>query len=234
MNRDRRALMREIDRKAKVCAWPECRAQVPSTMYLCATHWHQLPREPKKEWEARSHGVGNHPRWASEIDREVAVFKNTSQNSQGRERRKILNSTQNTGGIDTSAFSEMKLDELQTKDRVVGHQLQETEIKLARVRTVMEEARLRRGTWATRSIPKDTELRWLREKRLLLSELNALRAEHSKIKRAIDQRNQETKELTQTSFEAVFHALAKEMLAGPVYDRIAMAAIHRIGERDAD
>jgi hypothetical protein len=226
-HRDHKALMREVDLAASTCRWPECSRHVPVQMCLCVEHWRTLPTEFRERLQRTHRGAANNMRAWGEIRRGIEMFKNNSENMQTRTRRQAEHSTANTGGIDMSAFDE---DTLKTHDRILGEQVNQIEIKLARVKALLAEADLRRGTWGGRTIGPGALARVQQEKRLLLGELNAARTERMKFHNEVNRRNAEGRKENNKEFGEVFHRMAKEMLAGPVYDRIVTATLHRMSE----
>jgi hypothetical protein len=228
-SRDLKALMREVDRQASVCRWPECTARVPPVMCLCGEHWRTLPGEFRRKLEHRYHGAGNNIKAVDEIEGAVAMYKKNSGNLQDRARRQTEHSTQNTAGVDMSAFAD---EAVEVRDRILGEQISQIELKLGRVNALIQESELRRGTFATRSVNPSERARWVQEKRLLMGELNAARLERMKFHQERLRRQKAGRADRDKEFDMVFRAVAKEVLAGPVYDRIITATIHRIGEAD--
>lgn len=221
--------MRKVDDAASVCHWPACNKHVPIQMCLCVEHWRTLPTEFRERLQQTHRGAANNMRAWNEIERGIQMHKNTSDNMQTRARHQAEHSTANTGGVDMTAFDD---DKLRTRDRVLSEQISQIEIKLGRLKALIAEADLRRGTWGTRTIGPGVLARFQQEKRLLLGELNAARFERMKYHNEVKRRDTEKHKEHQETFNEVFHIMAKEILAGPVYDRVVTATIHRMGKDD--
>lgn len=234
MSRSTKELLRIADRLGHVCSWPQCTIIVPPTLVLCRMHWRELPASFRDRLQDRYRGAGNCAHARDAIMEQIQMFKNTSDNAQDRTRRTAENTTRNLHGIDAQVFKDAPGDALAGRKQTLTIQLGDTQLKLARVKAIIEEAHLRSGTWSSRSVPPETMARWVQEKRLLLGEIQAIQIELTKIKLEMGQRQAAGRKEEEKDFVTTFHALAKEVLAGPVYDRVATATIHRMKERESN
>ena len=223
--RSLKELMREVDRAASICRWPDCKRTVPLQMCLCMEHWRSLPTEFREPLQDKFKGAANNMQAWTEIERGIKMYKNASDDAQSRERRKVTESRKNTSGIDMTAFDD---DTLRVRDRILGEQITQIESKLAQVKALIAEADLRRGTWGSRTVGPGALARFQQEKRLLLGDLNAARTERLKFHTEVQRRNTEGWKAQNKTFDEVFHKMAKELLATPVYDRVVTATLHRM------
>src|SRR6516162_9365735 len=147
------------------------------------------------------------------------MFKKTSDNTQHRERAKAEHSRTNTGGIDPTAF--ITTDELlQQRVRLVTRK-QEIERAQGKIKSQFSEAGRRLHTEG-KSMPPGVISRWKKEQ-------ERLREEKQAIKAATLQKINQQEEEKWKDYNYVFRVMAKDMLAGEVYQRIEIAALHRMG-----
>jgi len=154
------------------------------------------------------------------------MFKKTSDNTQHRERAKAEHSRTNTGGIDPTAF--ITTDELlQQRVRLVTRK-QEIERAQGKIKSQFSEAGRRLHTEG-KSMPPGVISRWKKEQERLREEKQAIEAELQAIKAATLQKINQQEEEKWKDYNYVFRVMAKDMLAGEVYQRIEIAALHRMG-----
>lgn len=151
------------------------------------------------------------------------MFKGASNNDQDRQRRSTLVSRANTGGIDETVWKNperadlvRKKGELQDKSSSINAQ-----IKLARRRYTFGES----GT-----VPLRTVERWEIERQGICAQITAIdkRLTEMKLDQAVANRTR------QDGFAETFKAVAREMLAESVFQRLITATIHRCGEKEAE
>ena len=141
------------------------------------------------------------------------MHKGTSNALQSRAVRNVIHSTNNSGGVDESAFGGD--DEIERKSLV----REKTEIayELSKIK----------GEWHLATLSKDRRrLDHLHLSRQALVKKNIdIELRLTELRRAKKDRQGDP-----STFERTFMYMAKEMLAGPVYDRVLIATIHRCGE----
>ena len=155
------------------------------------------------------------------------MFKKTSDNTQGRERRKALDTTTNSGGVDETAFAHdpksraelrrsliVKKQALEAKNRLLNRN-----IALAKRRFTYREPG---------AVSYETVRRWELEKSNISSEITRIDSLITKIKFELIV----SAEAEQKTFAETFKDMARELLADDVFQRILIATIHRIGEQD--
>lgn len=152
------------------------------------------------------------------------MFKNASDNAQSRARRAVVETTTNSAGVDEDTYrrGEGRRDELVIRKK-------ELESKAAAILLTIKQATGR----ARRTGRYSDGTHWNRWQR----DLEATKAEIREVERELIPLNTARRNrmiVNERSFERVFIHLAKEMLAGPVYERLVAAAIHRVKEEEAE
>jgi hypothetical protein len=160
------------------------------------------------------------------------MYKRASIGAQGRARGHGIDRS-NSGGVDETVWRVPadKLEMLAERDRLG---LEKTELQ-DRVRRLGETIRMAQHNFHRDGVRSHHYADWQTERSDLIShgleidrKLAALRKRLREIAEAEHVEHKERRERLGGSLEAVFMTLAKEMLAGPVYDRIMFAAYHRV------
>lgn len=161
------------------------------------------------------------------------MFKTTAVNTQSRERRSVVESRENGGGVERAAFLE---DNLNERGSLVV-ELHKLESQIARLSEQISIAHRRRmmnlGGQIKPSQIESWEIQKARLKQQLLSVTNALSDLKEKRRRDIAAATEENKKrgARGKSFNEIFFEMAKESLAGPVFERVRLAAIHRYADQ---
>ena len=151
------------------------------------------------------------------------MFAKTSESQQRRKTISRADATENVNGVDLDVWKE---GDVEDERRQIVFQLKDLELKLSKIRAQLADATQRYNSPIKgRIIPRDLFNRWTTQKIDTVARIHSLEAKLSLIKRdkIVNSSNR------QESFESAFALMAKQMLAGPVYDRILIAAVHRIG-----
>lgn len=147
------------------------------------------------------------------------MYKNTSDAMQSRALRAVTHDTKSD--LDPSAF---KGGSTSPRDAMIARK-REVEDELRKLSARIQGAKAN-AYQNSKYQPPATFARWQRERADLLSEINSI---DNKLREMSHNHRLQRREVGQ-SFDHVFTDLAKKMLASDVYERIAIAAYHRLGE----
>ena len=160
------------------------------------------------------------------------MYKKASANSQARLSRSAEVSRDNTAGLDPEVFKETATDELSElikKREALVTAKRENEIKLSKLSL---EIKMVKGAYSTgrAGISYDSYLRMETERNNLIRSNRALDVRFQELKAAIVRVSSTAQSKKHSDFASVFMAVAKELLATPVYDRIVAATIYKFEE----
>jgi hypothetical protein len=158
------------------------------------------------------------------------MFKSTSSNEQHRARGHEIRASNNEHGIDPSAFKSPPIGQLEDEYARLQRQYADAQMRLNEVKRHISAGQGRKrcdGTYVDRKVWS----KWHDNKLAIAGELLEINTKLAELKRAIKQARQDVPRTDDNTFDACFKAMAKELLAGPVYGRLITATIHRLGER---
>lgn len=148
------------------------------------------------------------------------MFKGNSENIQRRERNQVLLGKKNDG-IEHDVWREDRSASDDRKMELVSRKT-EAEKKICQLNAAL-------GEYGRRNITKEGKYAiWASERQKLV----VVVAEIEKQLSAIRMVRAHSGKIEKQTFAEVFKTMAKEMLAGPVYDRLITATIHRCGEAE--
>lgn len=151
------------------------------------------------------------------------MYKASSDNLQSRALRSVLNSKENSAGIDPDVLSAEKIDLINRK-RMLEADISEMSARITRAKSNSYNG-------GGHTSPR-TYLRWNLDKVEKTREINQIEARLAEIKSTfnkISPKNEWSDDQYMRFFKA-FHKTAKDMLADPVYERLRIAAWHRASE----
>lgn len=149
------------------------------------------------------------------------MHKGASDNQQSRAVRAVLNRRANDQ-LDPTVFAE-KADRERTKAALIAQRGAITS-RVSHLSALIERANGVRREGGC-GVPAKTFGGWKIERAQLVQEQHDVEAKLSELKAFSDQ----TKESRLRDFNSVFVDLAKEMLAGEVFNRLVIASYHRLG-----
>lgn len=151
------------------------------------------------------------------------MFKKAAENETRRQSRAEETSRKNKSGIDYSAFmdDELEQERFELSARKLGIEKKIREIKNM---LTSSQGHMRAGIPASRKMIDE----WNRRRQNYINELSAIDIRLTEIKSERISRH----DTSERSFERAFVNAAKALLAKPIFDRIAIAAIHKIGPDD--
>lgn len=157
------------------------------------------------------------------------MFKAASSNAVSRDRRLVTESRENTAGIDPSVFRREKTE----KESLISQKLL-LQQKSGKLKAQIALAKKRHSLNMNGQVAHAIVLKWELERSHIGVEIAEVEKRLADLKfeaRMAAADAMAKNEKKEDGFDRVFKQMAKEMLAGPVYDRIVLATIHRLGER---
>jgi hypothetical protein len=171
------------------------------------------------------------------------MYKKQSENFQSRTTRQAIHSRYNEHGIDPTAFSEhphpnpdeAHIDKIDLAK--LRRDKREVEVQLSLINSRLIEGRtaLKRGSMRETSF--DQVSQWEKQRANLIRKMAAMDRllMQAKIDRVAEQSQQDDQRYEQQAvvdqFPQIFMAMAKELLAHEVYNRIFIATVHRQREK---
>lgn len=147
--------------------------------------------------------------------------KSAAAYEQGRLRRSVTESSENSGGIDPSAFAaDNQRDRSAMRKKTFETQLVKLNEQIHRAQRDFHRTHRRHPAFD----------RWQKDRARIIVEIRDLDRELTNIRNTRRKMGAEY----ERTFERMFMKMSKEMLAGPVYDRILTATIHRTKEQASD
>lgn len=150
------------------------------------------------------------------------MFKSTADNTQSRVRRAVTDNRANIHGIDGAVFDALQSD----RDRAL-QELRAVEDKSSKLRGQIALARRRHQFNEKGQVSAGQVHAWEVEHEKLKQKITAIHKRLTELRYDKRQFSDEAHRRDNESFGKVFQAMAKEMLAGPIYERILVATIHR-------
>ncbi len=158
------------------------------------------------------------------------MFKTASTNQQSRSVRTVVESRANSGGIDHTVFKNTELfDKLQDEKVSCIEEKRRLELLISDVKYKLSNASSVKH-FTGNHVDRTTWQQWNRKKVDLGNKVRDLDAKIAEVNAQIAKINQIRDLRDRKSFEAMFFVMAKTLLAGPVYERLIAATIHRMGE----
>lgn len=155
------------------------------------------------------------------------MFKKTSANSQSRERRKALDTTANSAGIDEAAFAHDTTDPAELRRSLILKK-KALEEKSSLLNRNIALAKRRYNFREPGTVNIETIRRWETEKANLSSQITRMDSLITKIKFDLAIKS----DAEHRTFAETFKDMAREILADEVFQRILIATIHRIGDKE--
>jgi hypothetical protein len=170
------------------------------------------------------------------------MYKNASQDRQAATRRHPMLDRSNSGGVDDSVWSKRLNREMGSGvlDDVYAERQRLVKLKLDyedRVRRLSNDISEAQRRYNTHSERNSNYGRWMSERNSYVEAMHQLNKKLSDCKVKLRERadreyeDRKSSQLDRGGLETAFMQLAKEMLAGPVYDRVMIAALHRVQEQ---
>jgi chaperonin cofactor prefoldin len=157
------------------------------------------------------------------------MYKSTAGSAQSRTVRAALHSTENRNGVDSTVWKDAR-DEIE--DRIGRAKQAKVEVtkRLARIKADISQG-LNERQLTGRRVNPHVWSKMLTEKAQLTHRIQEIEGELIAAKRAREEAERARPEKP-INFQSAFVVMAKEMLAEPVYQRIRLAALHRMGEAE--
>lgn len=158
------------------------------------------------------------------------MFKTASTNQQSRSVRTVVESRANSGGIDQTAFENTELhDKLQDEKVGLIEEKRRLELMIADVKYKLSNASSVKH-FTGNCVDRTTWQQWNKKKLDLSNRVRDIDAKLADVNSQLAKINQIRDLRDKKSFEAMFFVMAKTLLAGPIYERLVAATIHRMGE----
>lgn len=162
------------------------------------------------------------------------MFKKSSDSSQSRALRSVVDSRKNSAGVDPGSFRQGQTEEsLGSRKKRILQEKTAVEGRLAALNHSIAQAKNNHR----HNSPRQTGYDWLAiaasQRLALIRKVNWCQNQLAEIKTE-ELATQETREVQIRGIPDFFMELAEELLAKPVFDRVLVAAIHRQRGRKKD
>jgi hypothetical protein len=155
------------------------------------------------------------------------MYKNASHNAQSRADRTAQFSHLNEHGVDENVFRTPSDDE--RARALLVQEKRDLETRMATVnRQISDACAIAKGYRDGRRTPNRQFEHWQADKRLLMTRMADVERKLSDLRMARLDRVKRDAHADKIRFERAFVRMAREMLAGPVFDRVFTATIHRL------